>query len=489
MAEKFRFFDAVEDENGVYDREYNAQEFTDYFKALVTTGIMKGAGNQLAVTTNGSSMITSINTGIAFILGRYYENDSPLELTHDTETVGNNRIDRIVIRMDLSTEARYVKAFIKKGVPSTNPIAPNLTQTANLYEISLAQIKIVGGQTYIAVDDVRDERGTDVICPWAGSNILPNFNDEALAELVAQVEGLENQKARPNGIATLDSNGSVPMSQLKNVPLPQDASTTQKGVVQLNTALNSPSTTQAATPSAIKAVNDKLTGSNLSLGIGSSATLAGAVALGQVSSANSYFGIAIGYNARADKENSVAIGYGVSATMASDAKLGVGTNGYGPWNWLIPGQLYVSGTKNFQMAHPHPDKKATHVIRHGAVESPTTGDTLYRYTIEANEPNQVVEVLLPDYFEHLNINVDVWVNPHLHFGRAYGIVEGDKLKVTCETPGQYKALIIGTRNDDDVQDWYIKGVEREIGETWLGETYEFEVIEYTEIQEIKEEVQ
>ena len=184
MAEKYRFFDAVQDEHGQYDREYNAQEFTDYFKALVTTGVMKGAGNELAAAANGSNMITTVNTGIAFLLGRYYENDSPLTLTHDTETLGNSRIDRIVVRMDLSTEARYVKAFVKKGASSTNPVAPALTQTSNLYEISLAQVKIVGGQTFIATNAVTDERGKDVICPWAGSNILPNFdNDFVLAEL------------------------------------------------------------------------------------------------------------------------------------------------------------------------------------------------------------------------------------------------------------------------------------------------------------------
>ena len=181
MAEKFRFMDAVQDEFGVYDREYNAQEFTDYFKALVTTGVMKGAGNQLVVSANGSNMITKVDTGIAFILGRYYENDSFKELTHDTETLGNSRIDRIVVRMDLSTEARYVKAFIKKGVPSTNPVPPTLTQTASYYEISLAQVRIVGGQTFIATNAVTDERGINIICPWAGSNILPNFDDNALA--------------------------------------------------------------------------------------------------------------------------------------------------------------------------------------------------------------------------------------------------------------------------------------------------------------------
>lgn len=180
MAEKYKFFDPVQREDGTYDREYSAQEFTDYFKTLINTGILKAAGNQLHVAANGSNMMTTIDTGVAFILGRYYENDSLKELLHDTESLGNSRIDRIVIRMDLSTEARYVKAFIKKGVASAKPVAPALTQTANFYEISLAQVKVIGGQTYINASDVTDERGRDTLCPWAGSNILPSFNDNAL---------------------------------------------------------------------------------------------------------------------------------------------------------------------------------------------------------------------------------------------------------------------------------------------------------------------
>lgn len=184
MAEKFRFFDPVLLPDGTYDREYNAQEFTDYFAALVTTGVMKGAGNELKVTTSGSSMVTTVDTGIAFILGRYYENDSILTLTHDTEVLGKNRIDRIVVRLDLNTDKRYVKAFIKKGVASSSPVPPSLQRDNLVYEISLAQVKIIGGQTYINPVDITDERGTEDICPWAGSKILPNFDNAALEQLI-----------------------------------------------------------------------------------------------------------------------------------------------------------------------------------------------------------------------------------------------------------------------------------------------------------------
>lgn len=182
MTEHFSFFDAIQDSNGHYDREYNAQQFTDYFKSLVTTGVMKGAYNQLEVTANGANMVSAVKSGVAFVEGRYYYNDALLQLTHDTEVVGLSRIDRIVVRMDLSTEARHVKAFIKKGVPSNNPVAPTLTQTPTVYEISLGQVRIVGGQTFIATNAVTDERGKDVICPWAGSKILPNFDNNFVLE-------------------------------------------------------------------------------------------------------------------------------------------------------------------------------------------------------------------------------------------------------------------------------------------------------------------
>lgn len=486
MAEKYRFMDAVQLEDGTYEEEYeyDAQDFTDYFKALVTTGIMKSAGNQLAVTTNGTNMITKIDTGIAFLLGRYYENDSFKELTHDTETLGNSRIDRIVVRMDLSTEARYVKAFIKKGVPSTNPVAPSLTQTSNLYEISLAQVKIVGGQTFIATNAVTDERGMDIICPWAGSNILPNFDDEALEDLINKV----------------------------NTEL-VDASTTQKGIVQLNNTLTNTSTMQAATANAVKQVNDKFTAAEVAIGAGAVAKYHSSVAMGSTANAESsgtsigaetttdglcvaigrgaratvIASTALGASARALAEKSTAIGYSTAALNVAEGTIGVASSDVnGTKSWIVPGSFRVTGTKNFEIPHPHPNKQYTHVIRHGAVESPTTGDTLYRYTIEAVTEGETIAVQLPDYFEHLNTNVDVWVNPHKHFGRAFGEVVGDRLLVTCEKVGTYKALVIGTRNDENVQDWYIKGVEREVGESWNGETYSFEVDEITEITEFEE---
>lgn len=228
MAEIFGFFDAVQDANGIDDRVYNAEQFTIPFDALVTNGVMKSAYDQLQVVTTGSNMASRIKSGIAFIEGHHYLNNGIIDLTHDVEVLGVSRIDRIVIRKDSRPEARHVRAFIIKGVPGANPIAPTLTRNENVYEISLAQVKIVGGQNYILVSDITDERGKDIICPWAGSNILPSYNDNALAKHLVEF-----------------------------------ASTTKAGHVQLNDTLLSASTTEAATANSVKMVNDKFKLPNL----------------------------------------------------------------------------------------------------------------------------------------------------------------------------------------------------------------------------------
>ncbi|MGG3890055.1 hypothetical protein [Metabacillus fastidiosus] len=121
---------------------------------------------------------------------------------------------------------------------------------------------------------------------------------------------------------------------------------------------------------------------------------------------------------------STAIGAFSRARNMYEGVIGVGPTDGNTNRWIISGSLSVAGTKNFEIPHPAPHKRDTHVIRHGAVESPTAGDILYRFTIEAVTDGQQVELQLPDYFQYLNTNVDVWANGHRHFGRAFGEVAG-----------------------------------------------------------------
>ena len=303
MAEHSKFFDSLNPLEP--DKEYTAEEFVGYFGKLITDGVMKGEANMLKVETSGSNMNTIVDTGTAFLKAREYENDSKLPLTHEVEALGKSRIDRVVIRLMLNVDYREAKAFVKKGVAGVAPVVPQLERTAEVHEISLAQVKVIGGQTYINVVDVVDERGKDDICPWAGSKILPNFNDESLQSLVESqlVDGQYALGSDATDFNDIKKPGfySVKMS-VANAPLviavdsrwllevmavgPYGVDAGTQGMVtqkatsmldflsysrfwykngwspwivladKLNNTLTSSSTTQAATANAVKMVND-----------------------------------------------------------------------------------------------------------------------------------------------------------------------------------------------------------------------------------------
>jgi|GEM_PF-7041462 len=218
-------------------------------------------------------------------------------------------------------------------------------------------------------------------------------------------------------------------------------------------------------------------------------TDANSIAIGYFADAKKN-GIAIGLGSNALGEWSVALGQHARALNNRQGLLGDATSDLSPNMWTVSGSLSVTGTKNFEIPHPHPDKKYTHMLRHAAVEAPTAGENLYRFTAKATTDGETVIIPLPDYFPYLNKNVDVYASPFKHFGGAYGEVIGDKLHVTCEKAGAYKILVIGTRQDENVQNWDILGTVREVGQSWEGETFIFEVPEiqeYVGIEEVKNE--
>lgn len=110
---------------------------------------------------------------------------------------------------------------------------------------------------------------------------------------------------------------------------------------------------------------------------------------------------------------------------------------------IIDGNL-SKGSGTFDIPHPNPNKKGMR-LRHAFVESPTAGDNLYRYEVEIKEG--VAVILLPDYFQYLNENVQVWVSAKNHRGQA--ISSGD-LQTFIQLNGDdgvYNVLVIGTRKD------------------------------------------
>ncbi len=161
MTERFRFFDSIDGED---EREYTADEFAEYFRQFIRNGIFSG-GENLKVETDEQDMKTYIKPGYAWIKGYLYKIDTePLVMEHKIADPSLNRIDRVVIRLDKTLENRYVKAFVLEGIPAENPQPPGLTRDNNIYEISLAQVEIIAGKSFIESYQITDERLNNDVC-------------------------------------------------------------------------------------------------------------------------------------------------------------------------------------------------------------------------------------------------------------------------------------------------------------------------------------
>lgn len=139
-----------------FDRVAYSKDLADWMRNYFSNGILiKGANvisNELEVTHTGALNL-SVNAGEIVINGRTGFVEAPTELTLD---VGGSadRIDRIVMELNLTD--RYIYLKILKGAETSEPVAPELTQTEDLYQIPLASVRVNAGTAVVA--SVTDER-------------------------------------------------------------------------------------------------------------------------------------------------------------------------------------------------------------------------------------------------------------------------------------------------------------------------------------------
>lgn len=218
--EKSRFFDSVGD-----DRVYQADHFAEYFRLFLTNGILNG-GTNLQVTADGNSLSVKCDYGKAMIEGYAYwleDNQAGLQVMQVEAADTVVRIDRVVLCLDRSLATRAISLRVRKGVPAANPIPPALIRTNNVYELSLAQIKVRGNALTISSADITDERLDQTVCGLINSLIsLDTAHFQAQAD--AFFETIINQGYLP--VTGGDMIGPIGMggNKLNGLPEPTEQS-------------------------------------------------------------------------------------------------------------------------------------------------------------------------------------------------------------------------------------------------------------------------
>lgn len=169
------------DPNG--DRAVSDSDIREVFKAVWSNGVttVKADGSDMQVQAVGG-MKVKVMPGGCVIEGALGRNTREETINIAQAHPSLKRIDRIVVRLDLSDSVRNMLIYKKEGTPSTTPIAPNLVQQPNYYELALADIYVGAGATDITSAVILDQRPDRELCGFVLPAFPTNFGLEAITD-------------------------------------------------------------------------------------------------------------------------------------------------------------------------------------------------------------------------------------------------------------------------------------------------------------------
>ena len=149
-------------ENGI---AYDADDASGYLSTRLS-GVYS-ADEDFAVTANGDLTVT-VSAGQAWVRparfrGRSIILEQPETVTLTAADTVRSRIDRLVLRYDAA--AKKTSLTVLTGTPdSASPTAPEITRTALVYDLCLADIRRPAGSTEVTAADITDTRADEDVC-------------------------------------------------------------------------------------------------------------------------------------------------------------------------------------------------------------------------------------------------------------------------------------------------------------------------------------
>lgn len=243
-----RFWDYTE-ENG---NEYQADDFAEYFRSFFADGVPK-LGTNLQVTASSTGMLINVDYGAAMVQGSGYwlkdEGSGVKTLPITAAHASFVRIDRVVLRRDKSISVAGVKLIVLTGDPAANPSPPDLMREGNIYDLSLAQVRVEPGVLSISADKVTDERPNNDLCGLCENKVTRDRIDAVVAALAGKANTNHNQAMDTiNGLAEA-------LAGKSDTSHTQEVETITGLQTELDKKLNSSSYTAADVLTKIKSVD------------------------------------------------------------------------------------------------------------------------------------------------------------------------------------------------------------------------------------------
>ena len=169
---------------------YDAADAAGYC-ATRTSGVYSSEAD-FAVTPAGGMRIT-VSAGQAWVhparwVGYSIQMRTATTLEMPVADGSRGRIDRVVLRFDAATRDSRIQV-LQGAVGTSTP--PELTRSARVYDLCLAQITRPGGSTSISAGQIADTRADETLCGLMRDGVTGIPTAQLQAEARAKVAALE----------------------------------------------------------------------------------------------------------------------------------------------------------------------------------------------------------------------------------------------------------------------------------------------------------
>lgn len=180
----------TQDANGnpVYSRAYSADVIARILARYFRNGVFPTPSTCLQVLQQ-EGMTVLVKEGAANINGRQFYEETDRVLTVQAAEADLDRIDTVVLRLNLELSMLTIDLYVVRGVAAAVPQPPTLTRTVSLWELGLANLFIAKGTTAIPQHRITDTRLDSERCGVVASIIGDTDTGAYYAQVQADLAG------------------------------------------------------------------------------------------------------------------------------------------------------------------------------------------------------------------------------------------------------------------------------------------------------------
>lgn len=176
MAFSYGFYNSIDD-----DRLYDARQISELFDGILNDGVYLSVGGKFIVRESEESNKVIVSSGRAWFNRTWNYNDSDLFVNLEPPEIILNRIDAIVIDVNLNDNYRENTIKVIKGIPSDTPVNPELIKNYNHAQYPLAYIYRSSEEEIIEQANITNVVGTSE-CPFVTGILETTDIDDLLLQ-------------------------------------------------------------------------------------------------------------------------------------------------------------------------------------------------------------------------------------------------------------------------------------------------------------------